>query len=47
MKRQGNVEQEKEHGKNPQEINILPLKEFRVMIANMIENLGNIMEADR
>ena len=45
MKRQGNVEQEMEHGKNPQEISSLPLKEFRVMIVNMIENLANTMKA--
>ena len=43
--------QMKEHGKNPQdqkneeEIGNLPEKEFRVMTAKMIQNLGNRMEA--
>ena len=40
----------KEQGKNPpdqtneDEIGSLPEKEFRVMIVNMIQNLGNRME---
>ena len=40
----------KEQGKNPpdetneEEIGSLPGKEFRVMIVNMIQNLGNRME---
>ena len=40
----------KEQGKNPpdltnvEEIGSLPYKEFRVMIAKMIQNLGNRME---
>ena len=40
----------KEQGKNPpdqtneEEIGSLPEKEFRVMIAQMIQNLGNRME---
>ena len=40
----------KEQGKNPphqtneEEIDSLPEKEFRVMIAKMIQNLGNRME---
>ena len=40
----------KEQGKNPpdqtneQEIDSLPEKEFRVMIAKMIQNLGNRMQ---
>ena len=40
----------KEQGKNPpnqtneEEIGSLPEKEFRVMIVNMIQNLGNRME---
>ena len=40
----------KEQGKNPpfltneEEIGILPEKEFRIMIVNMIQNLGNRTE---
>ena len=40
----------KEQGKNPpdqtneEEIGSLPEKEFRIMIVNMIQNLGNRME---
>ena len=40
----------KEQGKNPQdltdeeEIGSLPEEEFRLMIVNMIQNLGNRME---
>ena len=40
----------KEQGKNPsdqtheEEVGSLPEKEFRVMIINMIQNLGNRME---
>ena len=50
MKRQRNTEQMKDQGKNPpdqkneEEIGSLPDKEFRVMIVNMIQNLGNRME---
>ena len=50
MRRQRNTQQMKEQGKNPpdltneQEIGSLPEKEFRVMIAKMIQNLGNRME---
>ena len=50
MRRQRNTQQMKEQGKNPpdltneEEIGRLPEKEFRVMIANMIQNLGNRME---
>ena len=51
MKRQINMLQMKEQGKNLQdqinedEIGNLPEKEFRVMIVKMIQNLGNRMEA--
>ena len=51
MKQQKNMLQTKEQGKNLQhqinedEIGNLPEKEFRVMIAKMIQNLGNRMEA--
>ena len=44
------MQQMKEQGKNPpdqtneEEIGSLPEKEFRVMIVNMIQNLGNRME---
>ena len=50
MTRQRNRQQMKEQGKNPpdqtneEEIGSLPEKEFRVMIVNMIQNLGNRME---
>ena len=50
MRRQRNTQQVKEQGKNPsdqtheEEIGSLPEKEFRVMIVNMIKNLGNRME---
>ena len=50
MRRQRNTQQMKEQGKNPpdqtneEEIGSLPEKEFRVMIAQMIQNLGNRME---
>ena len=50
MRRQRNVHQIKEQGKNPpdqtneEEISSLPEKEFRVMIVKMIPNLGNRME---
>ena len=50
MKRQKNMLQTKEQGKNLQdqknenEIGNLPEKEFRVMIVKMIQNLGNRME---
>ena len=51
MKRQRNMQQMKEHGKNPQdqtneeETGSLPEKEFRVMIVKLIQNLRNKMEA--
>ena len=44
------MQQMKEQGKNPpeqtneEEIGSLPEKEFRVMIVQMIKNLGNRME---
>ena len=47
MRRQRNIQQMKEQGKNPpdltneEEIGSLPEKEFRIMIVKMIENLGN------
>ena len=47
MRRQGNMQQMKEQGKNPpdltneDEIGSLPEKEFRIMIVKMIQNLGN------
>ena len=50
MRRQRNTQQKKEQGKNPpdqtneDEIGSHPEKEFRVMIANMIQNLRNRME---
>ena len=50
MRRQRNMQQMKEQSKNPLdqtnegEIGSLPKKEFRVMIVNMIQNLGNRME---
>ena len=50
MKRQRNIQQEKEHDKCPpnqtkeDEIGSLPEKELRIMIAKMIQNLENKME---
>ena len=50
MRRQRNMQQMKEQGKNPsdqtneEEIGTLPEKEFRVMIVKVIQNLGNRME---
>ena len=50
MRRQRNTQQMKQQGKNPpdqtneEEIGSLPEKEFRIMIVNMIQNLGNRME---
>ena len=50
MRRQRNTQQVKEQGRNPpdqtneEEKGSLPEKEFRVMIAKMIQNLGNRME---
>ena len=50
MKRQGNIQQVKEHNKCPpnqtkeKEIGSLPEKEFRIMIVKMIQNLENKME---
>ena len=50
MRRQRNMQQVKEQGKNPpdqtneEEIGNLPEKEFRVMTVKMIQNLGNRME---
>ena len=50
MKKQGNIEQVKEHDKCPpnqikeEEIGSLPEKEFRIMIVKIIQNLENKME---
>ena len=50
MKRQKNIQQEKEHDKRPpnqtkeEEIGNLPEKKFRIMIVKMIQNLENKME---
>ena len=50
MRRQRNTQQMKEQGKNPpdltneEEISSLPETEFRVMIGNMIQTLGEKME---
>ena len=50
MKSQRNIQQVKEHDKNPpnqtkeKEIGSLPEKEFRIMIIKMIQNLENKME---
>ena len=50
MRRQRNMQQMMEQGKNPpdqtneEEIGSLPEKEFRVMIVEMIQNLGNRVE---
>ena len=50
MKGQRNIQQVKEHDKFPpnqtkeEEIGSLPEKEFRIMIAKMIQNLENKME---
>ena len=49
MKKQGNIQQVKEHDKSPpnqtkEEIGSLPEKEFRIMIVKMIQNLENKME---
>ena len=50
MKKQGNIEQVKEHDKCPpnqikeEEIGNLPEKEFRIMLVKMIQNLENKME---
>ena len=50
MGRQRNMQQMKEQSKNPpdktneEEIGSLPEKEFRVIVAKMIQNLGNRME---
>ena len=50
MKRQRNIQHVKEHDKNPpdetkeQAIGNLSEKEFRTMIAKMIQNLENKME---
>ena len=50
MRRQRNMQQMKEQGKNSpgqtneEEIGSLPEKEFRTMILEMIQNLGNRME---
>ena len=50
MKRQRNIQHVKEHDKNPpdetkeQAIGNLSEKEFRIMIAKMIQNLENKME---
>ena len=50
MKRQGNIQQVKDHDKCPpnqtkkEEIGSLPEKEFRIMIVKMIQNLENTMK---
>ena len=50
MKRQRNIQQVKEHDKcspsqtKEEEIGSLPEKEFRIMIAEMIQNLESKME---
>ena len=50
MKGQRNIQQVKEHDKRPpnqtkeEEIGSLPEKEFRIMIAKMIQNMENQME---
>ena len=50
MKRQRNIQQVKEHDKCPpnqtkkEEIGSLNVKEFRIMIAKMIQNLENKMD---
>ena len=50
MRRQRNTQQMKEQGKNPpdvineEEIGSLPEKEFRIMIVEIIQNLGNRIE---
>ena len=50
MRRQRNMQQTKEQGKNPpeqtneEEIGSLPEKEFRIMIVKMIQNLGDRMQ---
>ena len=50
MKRQGNIQQVKDHDKCPpnqtkeEDIRSLPEKEFRRMIVKMIQNLENKME---
>ena len=50
MKRQRNIQQVKEHDKSPpnqtkgEEIWSLPEKEFRIMIAKMMQNLEHKME---
>ena len=50
MRRQRNIQQLKEQGKDPpdqtneEETGSLPEKEFRVVRVKMIQNLGNSME---
>ena len=50
MKKQRNIQQVKEHDKNPpnqtkeEVIGSLPEQEFRIMIVKMIQNLENKME---
>ena len=50
MKRQGTIQQVKEHDKSPlnqtneEEIRSLPEKEFRIRIVKMIQNIENKME---
>ena len=50
MKRQRNIQQVKEHDKNPpnkakeEETGILPEREFKIMIVKMIQNLENKMQ---
>ena len=51
MQRQRNVQKVKEHGENPpdqtneEEIKILPEKEFRTIILQLIQNLENKTDA--
>ena len=53
MKRQKNIQQVKEYDKPPtnqtkdEEIGSLPEKEFRIMVAKMIQNLENKMELQK
>ena len=53
MKKQRNIQQVKEHDKNPpnqtkeEVIGSLPEQEFRIMIVKMIQNLENNMELHR
>ena len=49
MKRQGNIQQVKQHDKCPpnqtkEEIGSLPEKEFSIIIVKMIQNLNNVSQ---